>query len=54
MTLAAASSRITPETIADGLLEARARTLLLLASLTDEDLHLQHDPLMSPIRKSTR
>ena len=49
MTLAAASSRITPETIADGLLEARARTLLLLASLTDEDLHLQHDPLMSPV-----
>jgi gamma-glutamyl hercynylcysteine S-oxide synthase len=31
------------------LTEARARTLLLAASLTDEDLRLQHDPLMSPI-----
>ena len=29
--------------------EARARTLLLLAPLTDEELHTQHDPLMSPI-----
>jgi iron(II)-dependent oxidoreductase len=31
------------------LTEARARTLLLLDSLTEEDLRLQHDPLMSPI-----
>jgi gamma-glutamyl hercynylcysteine S-oxide synthase len=31
------------------LTEARARTLLLVAGLTDEDLHRQHDPLMSPI-----
>lgn len=31
------------------LAEARARTLLLTASLTDEDLRRQHDPLMSPI-----
>ncbi len=45
----AAPSRIDPEVIADQLLEARARTLLLVAPLTDEDLHLQHDPLMSPI-----
>ena len=49
MTLAAAPSRIDPEVIADQLLEARARTLLLVAPLTDEELHVQHDPLMSPI-----
>ncbi len=29
--------------------EARDRTLLLISSLSDEDMHLQHDPLMSPI-----
>ncbi|HTE45694.1 MAG TPA: ergothioneine biosynthesis protein EgtB [Gemmatimonadaceae bacterium] len=29
--------------------EARARTMLLLEPLSDEDLHAQHDPLMSPI-----
>jgi iron(II)-dependent oxidoreductase len=49
MTVAAAPSRIAPETIADQLLEARARTLLLVAPLSDEDLHVQHDSLMSPI-----
>jgi iron(II)-dependent oxidoreductase len=49
MTVAAAPSRIAPETIADQLLEARARTLLLVAPLSDEDLHAQHDALMSPI-----
>jgi iron(II)-dependent oxidoreductase len=49
MTVAAAPSRIAPDTIADRLLEARARTLLLVAPLSDEDLHAQHDPLMSPI-----
>ena len=33
-----------------GLLEeARDRTLLLVGKLSDEDLHRQHDPLMSPI-----
>jgi iron(II)-dependent oxidoreductase len=33
-----------------GLLEeARARTLMLVSRLSDEDLHRQHDPLMSPI-----
>jgi len=29
--------------------EARDRTLLLMSRLSDEDLHQQHDPLMSPI-----
>ena len=45
----AAPSRIAPDTIADQLLEARARTLLLVAPLSDEDLHAQHDALMSPV-----
>jgi gamma-glutamyl hercynylcysteine S-oxide synthase len=31
------------------LADVRARTELLIAPLTDEDLHVQHDPLMSPI-----
>jgi len=31
------------------LTEARARTLLLISPLSDEDLRRQHDPLMSPI-----
>lgn len=31
------------------LADARARTLLLVESLTDRDLRSQHDPLMSPI-----
>ena len=35
--------------IADLLDEARRRTLLLVSHLTDDDLHRQHDPLMSPI-----
>src|SRR5438874_63033 len=35
--------------IADLLTEARDRTLLLISELSDEDLHQQHDPLMSPI-----
>ena len=35
--------------IADLLTEARNRTLLLISRLSDEDLHRQHDPLMSPI-----
>jgi iron(II)-dependent oxidoreductase len=35
--------------ISDLLTEARERTLLLIAALSDEDLHRQHDPLMSPI-----
>ena len=49
MTVAAVQSRLAPETIADQLLEARARTLLLVAPLSDEDLRAQHDTLMSPI-----
>ena len=49
MTTATLSSRTDPQTIADELLEARARTLLLVAPLTDHDLRLQHDALMSPI-----
>jgi iron(II)-dependent oxidoreductase len=35
--------------IADRLTEARERTLLLISRVSDEDLHRQHDPLMSPI-----
>jgi iron(II)-dependent oxidoreductase len=35
--------------IADLLTEARERTLVLISGLSDEDLHRQHDPLMSPI-----
>jgi iron(II)-dependent oxidoreductase len=35
--------------IADLLTEARERTLLLISVLSDDDLHQQHDPLMSPI-----
>ncbi|MEP6572532.1 MAG: ergothioneine biosynthesis protein EgtB [Gemmatimonadota bacterium] len=31
------------------LTEARSRTLLLISPLSDRDLQLQHDPLMSPI-----
>ncbi|MFL5402186.1 MAG: ergothioneine biosynthesis protein EgtB [Gemmatimonadales bacterium] len=49
MTAIAASRRLDPGAIADQLLEARARTFLLLAPLTDEELRAQHDPLMSPV-----
>ncbi len=35
--------------IAELLTEARARTLLLVSPLSDDDLARQHDPLMSPI-----
>lgn len=35
--------------IAERLTEARARTLLLVAPLSADDLRRQHDPLMSPI-----
>jgi gamma-glutamyl hercynylcysteine S-oxide synthase len=37
------------EQIATLLEEARSRTLLLVSNLSDDDLHRQHDPLMSPI-----
>lgn len=51
MTIAAADppSRADPQLIAEQLLEARARTLLLVAPLTDDEVRTQHDPLMSPI-----
>jgi gamma-glutamyl hercynylcysteine S-oxide synthase len=40
---------MTRDEIAARLDEARARTLLLVEPLSDDDLHRQHDPLMSPI-----
>jgi iron(II)-dependent oxidoreductase len=40
---------LTRARIAELLSEARSRTLLLVSSLSDEDLRRQHDPLMSPI-----
>ncbi len=49
MAIVALPSRLAPDTVAERLLEARARTLLIVAPLTDEELRLQHDPLMSPI-----
>lgn len=49
MTTAVAHDRALPRTMAERLHEARARTLLLVAPLSDEELHTQHDPLMSPI-----
>jgi len=42
-------SAVPKQEIADLLTEARERTLLLISGLSDEDLHRQHDPLMSPI-----
>ncbi|MEZ4414476.1 MAG: ergothioneine biosynthesis protein EgtB [Gemmatimonadota bacterium] len=42
-------SRRDPGELLDLLTEARARTWLLVTSLSEEDLRLQHDPLMSPI-----
>ena len=49
MSTTAIQSRVDPRAIAGQLLEARDRTFLLTSPLTDEDLHAQHDPLMSPI-----
>ncbi|HMI47329.1 MAG TPA: DinB family protein, partial [Gemmatimonadaceae bacterium] len=46
---APSTARPSKQEIADLLTEARARTLLLVSGLSDEDLHQQHDPLMSPI-----
>ena len=37
------------DVICSRLTEARARTLLLVSPLSDDDLRTQHDPLMSPI-----
>lgn len=47
--LTASDLRLTCAAIADLLTEARARTLLLVAPLSEEDLRVQHDSLMSPI-----
>jgi iron(II)-dependent oxidoreductase len=49
MTIAMAQDRAQLQAMAERLEEARARTLLLVAPLSDEELHTQHDPLMSPI-----
>src|ERR671910_780382 len=49
MTIAVAPDRALLQTMAERLHEARARTFLLVAPLSDEELHTQHDPLMSPI-----
>ncbi len=40
---------LSPPTAALLLAEARARTLLLIATVSEEDLRRQHDPLMGPI-----
>src|SRR6266581_9091679 len=45
----AAPPRPSKQDVADLLTEARDRTLLLISGLSDEELHQQHDPLMSPI-----
>ena len=49
MTTISFPGTIERQLIARHLEEARARTLLLLAPLSDHDLRVQHDPLMSPI-----
>jgi gamma-glutamyl hercynylcysteine S-oxide synthase len=49
MTTIALTGKVDRQVIANQLQEARARTLLLLAPLSDEDLRAQHDVLMSPI-----
>ena len=49
MTTAVTADRNLLRTLAESLAEARARTLFLVAPLSDEELHIQHDPLMSPI-----
>src|SRR6188474_2084225 len=49
MTSTMAPARALRQRLLAELEEARARTLLLVAPLSDEELHTQHDPLMSPI-----
>jgi gamma-glutamyl hercynylcysteine S-oxide synthase len=44
-----APGRVDRDVIAERLLEARTRTFHLVAPLTDDELRMQHDPLMSPI-----
>src|SRR5215208_5099296 len=43
------SSRVTHESVAQQLAEARTRTLLLIDGVSEEDLRMQHDPLMGPL-----
>jgi iron(II)-dependent oxidoreductase len=49
MTIAVAPDRALLETMEERLHQARARTFLLVAPLSDEELRTQHDRLMSPI-----
>jgi iron(II)-dependent oxidoreductase len=49
MTMTMVPARELRQRLVAELEEARARTLLLVAPLSDEELHTQHDPLMSPI-----
>ena len=49
MTTTVAPDRALLQSMAERLDEARARTFLLVAPLSDEELHTQHDPLMSPV-----
>jgi iron(II)-dependent oxidoreductase len=49
MTTTMAPARELRQRLVAELEEARARTLLLVAPLSDEELHTQHDPLMSPV-----
>jgi iron(II)-dependent oxidoreductase len=49
MTIAVATGSALRRRLAGELEEARARTLLLVSPLGDEELHTQHDPLMSPV-----
>src|SRR5215212_2598031 len=44
-----APGRVDRDVIAERLTEARARTFHLVAPLTDDELRIQHDTLMSPI-----
>jgi iron(II)-dependent oxidoreductase len=51
MTTASPEAHPSPskQSLSELLTEARERTLLIISGLSDEDLHRQHDPLMSPI-----
>src|SRR3954468_9040545 len=49
MTPTLAPGQVDRDVIAARLTEARARTFHLVAPLTDDELRMQHDPLMSPI-----
>src|ERR687891_325449 len=49
MTTIPFAGTIERQAITRDLEEARARTLQLLAPLSDQDLRAQHDPLMSPV-----